>query len=491
MREALRDMVIILPGITGSVLQHRGRDLWAPSIQAVWRAAATFGADLQYLRLAADDADVEHVDDIRATRLIKGPHIIPGLVKIDGYMSLAGLLKEHFDVLEGAVDSRAPANYYEFPYDWRRDNRVAARALQRLVERQLPIWREHTGAADAKAILLAHSMGGLVARYFVEVLGGWEHCRALVTFGTPYAGSVNSLNFLANGYRKRFVDLTDVMRSLTSSYQLLPTYEVIVSPGIGGRRVADVDKVTGVDAARARAALDFHREIGQAVGMNRENPAYLKGFKTLPFVGARQWTFQSAWLQDGALIPDYLTPPGVHETLQGGDGTVPRVSAIPQELWAEFSASYVVEQHSAIQCNADVLTDLLERLRQMQAPGLRAVRGASLPRPRRAALALRIDDLVPQGEPLQIQCDLLDATSNEDFGGIEVEVVRVDETNDADAPSLTARLERVSDTEWAAEVPELPTGTYRAIVRTRRTTPSAPTPVQDLVLVADESAPGA
>jgi hypothetical protein len=35
-------------------------------------------------------------------------------------------------------------------------------------------------------------MGGLVARYYLEVLGGWEKCRALFTFGTPHRGSLNA-----------------------------------------------------------------------------------------------------------------------------------------------------------------------------------------------------------------------------------------------------------------------------------------------------------
>ena len=45
-------------------------------------------------------------------------------------------------------------------------------------------------------------MGGLVARYFIEALGGWEVTRALITFGTPYRGSVNAIDFLAHGFKK-------------------------------------------------------------------------------------------------------------------------------------------------------------------------------------------------------------------------------------------------------------------------------------------------
>jgi len=130
------------------------------------------------------------------------PMLVPGLVKIDGYSGISRLITDHFEVVSGKTDDERPANFFEFPYDWRRDNRVAARMLKRLIDPQLPQWRTYSGATDAKVILLAHSMGGLVARYYLEVLEGWQGCKALITFGTPYRGSANALNYLTNGYKK-------------------------------------------------------------------------------------------------------------------------------------------------------------------------------------------------------------------------------------------------------------------------------------------------
>jgi hypothetical protein len=37
----MRDIVVLLPGITGSVLQKDGKDIWAISGQAVWKALTT------------------------------------------------------------------------------------------------------------------------------------------------------------------------------------------------------------------------------------------------------------------------------------------------------------------------------------------------------------------------------------------------------------------------------------------------------------------
>ena len=104
-------------------------------------------------------------------------------------------------------------------------------------------------------MLVGHSMGGLVARHYLEVLDGWRDTRMLVTFGTPYRGSLNALDFLCNGFKKKIgpigVDLTRLLRSLTSVYQLLPRYPVIDSGSGDLTRVAETADLPGVDPVRA------------------------------------------------------------------------------------------------------------------------------------------------------------------------------------------------------------------------------------------------
>ena len=118
-----------------------------------------------------------------------------------------GSSRAEFDVEDGK-------NFFEFPYDWRRDNRVAARKLARLIETKLPIWRKESGAANAKVILIAHSMGGLIGRYYAaRAMEGWTSCRALISFGSPYRGAPKALDFLANGHKIAGVDLSELIRS--------------------------------------------------------------------------------------------------------------------------------------------------------------------------------------------------------------------------------------------------------------------------------------
>jgi pimeloyl-ACP methyl ester carboxylesterase len=58
-----------------------------------------------------------------------------------------------------------------------------ARRLAREVDRVLT----RTGAS--RVDLVAHSLGGIVARLYVRELGGARHVRRLVTLGTPHQGT--------------------------------------------------------------------------------------------------------------------------------------------------------------------------------------------------------------------------------------------------------------------------------------------------------------
>ncbi|MBC2874780.1 MULTISPECIES: esterase/lipase family protein [Streptomyces] len=64
-----------------------------------------------------------------------------------------------------------------------RDIRTAATALSRYVEE----FRARTGAERIDVV--GHSLGGLVARYYVQRLGGDALVRRLVTLGTPHGGT--------------------------------------------------------------------------------------------------------------------------------------------------------------------------------------------------------------------------------------------------------------------------------------------------------------
>ena len=118
------DVVVLLPGITGSVLQKNGKDVWGPSGGAILRALMSGGKSIRDLALGgADDPNVDDLGDgVTAPALVPDVRLIPGFWKIDGYTKVRETLSRMFSLTLGE-------NYFELPYDWRRDNRVAARRL--------------------------------------------------------------------------------------------------------------------------------------------------------------------------------------------------------------------------------------------------------------------------------------------------------------------------------------------------------------------------
>jgi pimeloyl-ACP methyl ester carboxylesterase len=345
----MRDVVVCIPGITGSVLRKDGRDVWNISGGALINALTTFGHSIEDLKLEQDSPDADDLGDgITAPEVIRDVHLIPGFWKIDGYTKMLRYIEETFDVTRGQ-------NLFEFPYDWRRDNRAAAHRLQRQGADWLSAWRASSGASDAKLILVGHSMGGVISRYFLECLDGWRDTRTLVTFATPYRGSLNALDVLVNGKKIKFFDLTDLARSFTSVYQLLPTYPCYDDGGGGKPAYVDEAEIPNLDHSKTKAALDFHREISTAVDEHLKDAAYESGrYRLGRIVGIKQPTQQSA-VRDGDRVKMLRTIDGQDPA---GDGTVPRPSATPLEYEDDQGAAFSAERHASLQNDDHALLQL-------------------------------------------------------------------------------------------------------------------------------------
>jgi pimeloyl-ACP methyl ester carboxylesterase len=382
------DVVVLLPGISGSVLKKDGRVLWGYSARTIATALFTQGRNMQALALPHDDPAVDDLGDgITADALMSDLHLLPGIWKIDGYTKITKALLDAFELTEGR-------NFFHFPYDWRRDNRVAARKLARESSGWLEAWRASSGNADARLILIGHSMGGLVSRYFLECMEGWKVTKALVTFGTPYRGSLNALDGLANGTKMGPVDLSNLPRQFTAVYQLLPIFECYDAGDGNLRRVGETDGIPNLDAAKAKSALAFHREIEQAVEANRRLPQYqAEGYQIYPVVGIAQQTNLSARLA-GRGVEMMDTYRG--EAL-GGDGTVPRVSAVPLELSnSPTSITYAGTKHGSLQ-NADAVLQHLSGVLSGMLIDLGDFRGPE------TKVMLEIEDVIFEGEPVAVR----------------------------------------------------------------------------------------
>jgi hypothetical protein len=134
-RFSMRDVLVVLPGIAGSALSRNGREIWGPAPGTLLSYVRPLGRTLESLALRRDDPDDD--DGVEAVRLLPCT-FLPGLHRFDGYTGLKTHLFERFYLTRG--DPRAPdgppANYFEFPYDWRKDNALAAGRLDAFVERE-------------------------------------------------------------------------------------------------------------------------------------------------------------------------------------------------------------------------------------------------------------------------------------------------------------------------------------------------------------------
>ena len=144
MSDRVDDLVVVLPGILGSVLERDGAPVWNHSLAALRHV-------LPPHRLAAA---LQIDEPLRPTRLIKGVHLMPGLWKIDGYGGLLRYLRGSLDFSRG--------NLVEFPYDWRLSCADNAVQLKETVERELTRWRETV--PEARVSYLCHSMGDAAPR---------------------------------------------------------------------------------------------------------------------------------------------------------------------------------------------------------------------------------------------------------------------------------------------------------------------------------------
>ena len=451
----MKDLIIFLPGITGSTLERDGRPVWDISPGALARGVFSRGGSISDLAL---DSPSDQGADVRATQLIPNVHLVPYLWKIDGYSGFTNFLQKRCGVIKGK-------NFFEFPYDWRLDNRIIAQRLETAAKDLLSRWVADSGAKDAKLILIGHSMGGLVARYFLEVLGGWSITKQLITLGTPHRGSVNSLDFLCNGLKKKvgpltLLDLSELLSTFPSVHQLLPIYTCIDEGDGKLKKVADCNTLPRIDMAMAKDGLKFHAEIKEAQATNQNLSRYDDfGYMTHPIVGTYQPTLQSARL-DGSTLKMLKSRDGVDH---GGDGTVPRVSATPIELSKDKREVFAACQHAGIQNSRSVRVQVRAVLEDIDLTQLKAAQAGF------SKIKLDVDDLYGENESVQIK-----ASSDEGWP-LEATVANLETKVETAIKLETGRG------DWqVAEIQPLAAGVYRVSVTGGEETE----PVSDVFLVA-------
>jgi pimeloyl-ACP methyl ester carboxylesterase len=230
--------IIIVPGILGSQIVN------AQTREVVWPSTD---------RSKVDDVDLPISLDFEANRdglvaldILDTTKLSILLPEVKVYSDLLLALEQSAGYRRASLDD-PPADgdsdvFYVFHYDWRRDNAETARLLARKVD----ALKARLGRPDLKFNILAHSMGGLVARHYAmygdkdtekdpDAAPDWSggaNISRLLLLGVPNHGSMDALRSLVEGYnyyggdvkRSRLFNKLDagLIASLPSVYQLLP-----------------------------------------------------------------------------------------------------------------------------------------------------------------------------------------------------------------------------------------------------------------------------
>jgi len=218
--------VIVIPGLMGSLLESETHgEIWIGSIGDVlfsdYRQAA-LAIDPETLEPDPGDVRPAGITSRFAGRNFYQP-IIDMLEEVGGFRRAEA----------GSPINPGVRHYYIYTYDWRLDNVESARGLSRLVEQ---IRADH-GRPDMKVDIIAHSMGGMIARYYLRYgevdatvdnrfpvnYHGASRVRRIVILGTPSMGSVASMRAFIDGRRIGLNTIPpEVMLTFPSFYQLFP-----------------------------------------------------------------------------------------------------------------------------------------------------------------------------------------------------------------------------------------------------------------------------
>jgi pSer/pThr/pTyr-binding forkhead associated (FHA) protein len=232
-----RRPVVFVPGLMGSELWQGSERVW-PKVKYLFKHPEIY-------RLSPESK-------LEARGIVDQVVVVPNLIKLDQYNRLGDYLVEDLG-FERGVD------YFEFAYDWRQDLRTSARQLVQLIDR-LNLGRPVT--------VIAHDLGTLVSRYYIERLGGKNHVDRLILMGGPHKGVPKALSSLlvpsdGSTFGKLGERLCQVMATFYTSYQVLPVYPCATDQEGEKVNLFEIDDwLSDEQRPLLAAARQFRRELG-------------------------------------------------------------------------------------------------------------------------------------------------------------------------------------------------------------------------------------
>lgn len=251
-----RNPVILIPGILGSKLidSAGGTVVWGAFSGGYADPGEAEGARLIALPMAEGSTLAELKDGVRPGGVLENLRVkFLGLpFAVDAYVNILTTLGIG-GYVDAALAEAYPVDYgddhftcFQFDYDWRRDNVENARRLHRFIQEKRTYVqgelerRFGMSDVDVKFDIVAHSMGGLVAHYYLRygdqplpddgsdpivTWAGARNVEKVVMIAPPNLGSVEALVQLTEG--KKFGLLQPryepaLLGTMPSLYQLLP-----------------------------------------------------------------------------------------------------------------------------------------------------------------------------------------------------------------------------------------------------------------------------
>jgi hypothetical protein len=254
-----RNPIVVIPGLMGSTLEDRdtGRIVWGAFGGGSAKPQTPDGARLVALPMERGKSLAELRDGVVSTgvldklrvKLLGLPLTLKAYFYILGTLGAGGYQDESL-ALSGGIDyGDDHYSCFQFDYDWRRDNVENARRLHEfLLEKRAYVQGEiekrfGVAGAPVQFDVVAHSMGGLITRYYLRygaadlpedgslpplTWKGAELIERAVLVAPPNAGSVEAVVELVEG--RRFGPFgpkypAALLGTFPAAYQLLPRPE--------------------------------------------------------------------------------------------------------------------------------------------------------------------------------------------------------------------------------------------------------------------------
>jgi len=255
-------------------------------------------------------------------------------------------------------------NLFEFPYEWRSSNVETAQKLKEKINEI----KEKTGLPAVD--IVAHSMGGLVARQYIESDDYENDINQLITLGTPHKGApeaylkweagegfedafdkIAKKMFQLEALHSGYLDLGKYIREEVESVrQLLPDYSYLKEASSGEmRNYPDnypgnmfLETLNAEDNANELNNVDFINIVGNLTGVEKT----ISGFRLVDSSEEDSW-------QHG--IPENFYDSSTDRGIEygAGDQTVPLKSSTGIDIGEKIEINSIHgDLPTKVQCDA-------------------------------------------------------------------------------------------------------------------------------------------